>query len=88
MTDRTRETLVSSDRYLIHVRRRLMNAARALIAGQEPAKPWHPEAYRLRSHRMEVPAGTPVTVAVKHLIKETADAKAPAPQLAAVAGVV
>jgi phthalate 4,5-dioxygenase len=46
LADRSREVLVSSDKYIIHVRKRLLNAARALAEGIEPAEPWRPEAYR------------------------------------------
>jgi phenylpropionate dioxygenase-like ring-hydroxylating dioxygenase large terminal subunit len=56
IADRSRETLVSSDRYLIHVRRRLMQLARQLEAGQEPQEPWHPEAYAgIRNFRVLEP---------------------------------
>src|SRR5215207_10167007 len=48
IADRTQEHLTSSDYQIIHIRRRLLKAAEALVAGQEPAEPWHPEAYRLR----------------------------------------
>jgi phenylpropionate dioxygenase-like ring-hydroxylating dioxygenase large terminal subunit len=60
VTDRARETLVSSDKYLIHIRRRIMTAAQKLEQGEEPREPWHPEAYRLRTRRIEVPSGTPL----------------------------
>ena len=60
VTDRTRETLVSSDKYLIHIRRRIMSAAQMLERGEEPREPWHPAAYRVRTRRIEVPAGTPL----------------------------
>jgi phthalate 4,5-dioxygenase len=46
LADRSREVLCSSDRYIIHVRRRLTAAARALMRGEEPREPWRPEAYR------------------------------------------
>jgi phthalate 4,5-dioxygenase len=48
IADRTQEHLTSSDYQIIHIRRRLLKAAEALQAGQEPAEPWHPEAYRYR----------------------------------------
>jgi phenylpropionate dioxygenase-like ring-hydroxylating dioxygenase large terminal subunit len=48
IADRTQEHLTSSDYQIIHVRRRLLKAAEALAAGQEPTEPWHPEAYRYR----------------------------------------
>ena len=58
IADRSRETLVSSDRYLIHVRRRLMQLARQLQAGEEPQEPWHPEAYAgIRNFRVLEPGG-------------------------------
>jgi phenylpropionate dioxygenase-like ring-hydroxylating dioxygenase large terminal subunit len=68
ITDRTRETLVSSDKYLIHIRRRLMDAAQALARGEEPKEPWHPDAYKLRTRRIEVPAGTPLDRVVEALL--------------------
>ena len=48
IADRTQEHLTSSDYQIIHIRRRLLKAAEALAAGQEPSEPWHPEAYRYR----------------------------------------
>jgi hypothetical protein len=46
LANRSRETLTSSDKYIIHVRRRLLDCAVALAGGVEPAEPWRPEAYR------------------------------------------
>ena len=46
IADRTKEHLTSSDRHVIHVRRRLIQAAKAMASGIEPTEPWHPEAYR------------------------------------------
>jgi len=68
VTDRTRETLVSSDKYLIHIRRRLLEAARKLQAGEEPREPWHPAAYQLRTRRIEVTPGTPVERVIDALL--------------------
>jgi len=48
IADRSQEHLTSSDYMIIYIRRRLLKAARALEAGQEPSEPWHPEAYRYR----------------------------------------
>jgi phthalate 4,5-dioxygenase oxygenase subunit len=45
IADRSHERLVASDRYLIHIRRRLIDAAKALQAGTEPEAPWRPDAY-------------------------------------------
>jgi phthalate 4,5-dioxygenase oxygenase subunit len=67
VTDRTRETLVSSDKYLIHIRRRLMEAALKLQAGEEPVEPWHTDAYRIRTRRIEVPGGTPLETVINAL---------------------
>ncbi len=46
VADRSRETLTSADKYIIHVRKRLLDAAEALQHGIEPKEPWRPEAYR------------------------------------------
>ena len=54
--DRSKERLVSSDESIIKVRRRLLNAARALQEGEEPSGPWNPEAYRVHTARVTVPA--------------------------------
>jgi phthalate 4,5-dioxygenase oxygenase subunit len=48
IADRTQEHLTSSDYQIIHIRRRLLKAAEALAAGQEPTEPWNPQAYRYR----------------------------------------
>ncbi|MBO0894791.1 MAG: hypothetical protein J2O39_10470, partial [Acidimicrobiales bacterium] len=69
IADRTRETLVSTDKYIIQVRRRLMNAARALVDGIEPKEPWNPEAYRFRPGRVEVDPGTSIEEAVAPVLK-------------------
>ena len=50
--DRQLEKLVSSDEGIIRVRRRLIEAAKALMNGVEPEAPWKPGAYRVRSARM------------------------------------
>jgi phthalate 4,5-dioxygenase oxygenase subunit len=68
VTDRTRETLVSSDKYLIHIRRRLMTAAEKLQHGEEPPEPWRPQAYQLRTRRIEVPAGTALERVIEALL--------------------
>ena len=48
---RWKEHLVSTDTIIIRVRQRIVETARALMEGQEPAEPWKPEGYR--SHRSE-----------------------------------
>jgi phthalate 4,5-dioxygenase oxygenase subunit len=69
IADRTRETLVSTDRYIIQMRRRLLNSAKALMDGIEPKEPWNPEAYRFRPGRVEVERGTPIEEAIAGLLK-------------------
>jgi phthalate 4,5-dioxygenase len=44
--DRSQETLVSADKYIIRVRQRLLSAAKALQDGVEPVEPWRPQAYK------------------------------------------
>ena len=56
IADRTQEHLCSSDYAIIKVRRRLLKAAKDLVAGIEPEEPWHPETYRM--HRETVAAAT------------------------------
>jgi phenylpropionate dioxygenase-like ring-hydroxylating dioxygenase large terminal subunit len=69
ITDRTRERLVSADKYLIHVRRRLMDAARALQNGVEPEVPHNATWFSLRMpRRIEVPAETSFDEAVQLLL--------------------
>ena len=63
--DRSKERLVSSDESIIKVRRRLLNAARALREGEEPSGPWNPEAYRVHTARVTVPADMPALEAVE-----------------------
>ena len=45
VADRSRETLVSSDTYIIHMRRKLLEACEKVLAGEDLEQPWHPEAY-------------------------------------------
>jgi phenylpropionate dioxygenase-like ring-hydroxylating dioxygenase large terminal subunit len=45
--DRSLEKLVSSDYMIIHVRRRLLEAAKDMQKGIEPSGPWHPEVFRV-----------------------------------------
>ncbi|MGH2366431.1 MAG: Rieske 2Fe-2S domain-containing protein [Chloroflexota bacterium] len=69
VADRSREVLVSTDKYIIQVRRRMLDAAKALSSGVEPKEPWNPLAYRFRSGRVEVAPGTSVEDAVKPLLE-------------------
>ena len=51
------EHLVKADFMIIHVRRRLLKAAKDLMNGIEPEGPSHPEVYRF--HRETAVADTP-----------------------------
>ena len=53
--DRTLEHLVTADESIIHVRRRLLDAARALMEGQEPSGPSNPDSYRVHTARVTAP---------------------------------
>ncbi len=91
ITDRTKERLVSADKYLIHVRRRLMDAARALQEGIEPVEPNNAAAFSLRlPRRVELPVDAPLEEAVRLLLDPSPSQVAVAasvaqPQIAAVA---
>jgi len=58
LADRTKEHLTSSDYMIIHVRRRLLSAAKALAQGMEPEAPWHPEEYRYHRESVVLAHGT------------------------------
>jgi phthalate 4,5-dioxygenase len=65
--DRQLEKLVSSDEGIIRVRRRLIEAARALMNGIEPEAPRKPGAFRVRSARVSFKADLPVSEAVAEI---------------------
>jgi phthalate 4,5-dioxygenase len=46
LANRSREVLVSSDRYIIYVRRRLLKMAKDLQDGIEPKEPWQAQAFK------------------------------------------
>jgi hypothetical protein len=50
ISDRSREHLVSTDKIIIRVRQRLIEAAKNLTRGIEPAEPWNPDGYRYFKH--------------------------------------
>ena len=56
---------MSSDESIIKVRRRLLDAARALMEGQEPSGPNNPMAYRVHTSRATVPGDMPPLEAVE-----------------------
>jgi phenylpropionate dioxygenase-like ring-hydroxylating dioxygenase large terminal subunit len=47
IAERWQETLVSSDYLIIHVRQRLLKAAKDLANGIEPPGPWRPDVFRI-----------------------------------------
>jgi hypothetical protein len=73
IAERQYEHLVSSDYMIIHVRQRLLKAAKELMAGKDPEGPFHPEVFRI--HRENAIANTAEEAV------ETARAKALAAQL-------
>ena len=70
--DRSLESLVTSDQNIIAVRKRLIDAAVALMEGQEPSGPSNPDAYRVHTARMTVPDTMPIAEAVEQVKKQTA----------------
>ena len=70
--DRSLESLVTSDQNIIAVRKRLIDAAVALMEGQEPSGPSNPDAYRVHTARMTVPDTLPIAEAVELVKKQTA----------------
>ena len=52
IADRTQEHLTSLDHIIIKIRRRLLQAAKALANGVEPEAPFHPEEYRYHAARL------------------------------------
>ena len=69
--DRSLEHLVTSDEPIMHVRQRLLKAARELMEGQEPAGPHNPEGFKVHTARMSMPADMPVTEAIEQIKKQT-----------------
>ena len=67
--DRRQEHLVSADAPIISIRKRLLQAARDLMEGQEPEGPNNPASYRVHEASMELPADMPLEEAGK-LVKE------------------
>jgi phthalate 4,5-dioxygenase oxygenase subunit len=60
IVDRTDELLVSSDRAIITLRKRLIRGAKALMDGSEPAEASSPEAYRVRAVDIILPRDVPL----------------------------
>ena len=69
--DRSREYLVSSDRAIITLRRRLLAAVKALQNGIEPPEPRHPQAYGVRPGDFVLPRDVAVAEGGKELLVAT-----------------
>jgi phenylpropionate dioxygenase-like ring-hydroxylating dioxygenase large terminal subunit len=59
VADRTAENLTPTDAAVVRFRRVMLEAAKALAAGREPAAPWRHDAYRLRSGSWVAAEGVP-----------------------------
>ena len=68
--DRTRERLTSQDTLNIHIRHQLINAARDLLEGKEPAVPHRPELFKVRSGNFKAPKGKPAMQVLQEALKE------------------
>jgi phthalate 4,5-dioxygenase oxygenase subunit len=61
IVNRTEEYLVSSDRAIITLRKRLIRGAKALLQGTEPAEVGSPAAYRVRALDIILPRNVPLS---------------------------
>ena len=68
--DRTRERLTSQDTLNIHIRHQLINAARDLMEGKEPAAPHRPELFKVRSGNVKAPKGKPAMEILQEALKD------------------
>jgi nitrite reductase/ring-hydroxylating ferredoxin subunit len=68
--DRTRERLTSQDTLNIHIRHQLINAARDLMEGKEPAAPHRPELFKVRSGNVKAPKGKPAMQILQEALKD------------------
>jgi phenylpropionate dioxygenase-like ring-hydroxylating dioxygenase large terminal subunit len=68
IADRSREYLVSSDRAIIMLRKRLLTRVKELQDGREPPEPCAPEAYRVRSGDFTLPRDVAVTEGGKEIL--------------------
>ena len=66
--DRSREYLVSSDRAIITLRKRLLAAVKALQNGVEPPEPRHPKAYGVRPGDFMLPRDVAVAEGAKEIL--------------------
>jgi hypothetical protein len=69
IVDRTDELLVSSDRAIITLRKRLIRGAKALVEGTEPSEAASPEAYRVRALDIILPHDVPLAEGAPELYR-------------------
>ena len=70
--DRSREYLVSADRAIIALRKRLLGTARALQDGIEPAEPRNPGAYAVRPGDFVLPRDVAVDSGAREILTAAA----------------
>jgi hypothetical protein len=75
IVDRTDELLVSSDRAIITLRKRLIGGAKALMNGTEPAEAASPEAYRVRALDIILPHDVPLAEGAPELYRPVTAAR-------------
>ena len=68
--DRTRERLTSQDTLNIHIRHQLINAARDLLEGKEPAAPHRPELFNVRDGNVKAPKDKPMMAVLQEALKD------------------
>jgi len=76
--DRSQEKLVHADSMIIQVRRAIINAARELAEGKEPAILEHPEWFNIRPTQFRIPAGESVEAAVRERMDKLTSPAIPA----------
>ena len=69
IADRSREYLVSSDRAIIAIRKRLLASVKALADGVEPPETQSPEAYGVRAVDFYLPRDVDMAVGAKELLQ-------------------
>jgi phthalate 4,5-dioxygenase oxygenase subunit len=67
--DRSKEYLVSSDRVIIGLRKKLLTRVKDLMAGQEPPEPSNPQAYAVRGVDVFLPRDVSIEDGTRDLIR-------------------
>ena len=67
--DRSKEYLVSSDRVIIGLRKKLLTRVKDLMAGQEPPEPAHPDVYAVRGIDIFLPRDVSIEDGTRDLIR-------------------